>query len=326
MLIENFDECVVKYLDKVARDAVENQEEIEDPRTFAHVKRAIEDRILDLLLKHTENRTVPPLDFFKKVVNTLANKYSYMFLTDPTTVLDGMKIRKFDQRGTGGVLGVEHIPKALSQKYRRLIDKMNSGKALGKRKNQEETEKKPKKARLPRVYGVDQAKFYSGDPLADDLVNVLETLYGVNEREFEFSRNRPAVQKLLTNSVDIHSSVPGFFDDVIHLKNQFEWLTNSSIVDKINDEVPRQFGLLKLVLEDLYPTQEFKLQAEAAKLKCGDRFGSKIPEYVFLLRELTMVWHSSRSGLIRTPEETAPSSPHIVFTEEEESYRSVMQL
>jgi hypothetical protein len=321
MLVENFDDCVVKYLDKVSREAYEKQEEIEDPRTFAMVKRAFEDRIMNVLIENTENKIVPPLDFFKKVVNTLANKYSYMFLKDPTTVIDGMRIRKFDQRGTGGVLGVEHLPKSLSQKYRRIVDKHNSGNSLIKQKSQEESRKRGKKGRLPQVYGVVQTKFFPTDKNEVNIEQFLDPVAGTEEREQVFASHRTTLQRLLTSSADIHSAIPGFFDEICHLQTQFEWLTNSSIVSTINKEVPRHLGMLKLVLEDLYPTEEFRLNAEIAKLKCGDHSGSKVPEYVFLLRELNMVWHKTRSGIIRSPEEPAPCSPHIVINDEVETYK-----
>jgi hypothetical protein len=321
MLVEDFEGCVLKDLDRVSRQAVENQEKIDDPRTFALVKKSIEDKIVTLLLEHTDNTAVPSQAFFKKVVITLANKYPYMFLEDPTTEVNGMQIRKFDQRGAGGILGVDHIPRSLSQKYRRIIDKMNT-KQSGNNENVEEGGPK-KRVRVSYVYGVDQSKFNSARHLQLDnnLVEHLETLSSPEEREEIFDSNRDAVQKLLTSSVDMYVSVPGFFDDQRHVRKQYEWLTNSAIVEKMSLEIPIQFGYLKLVLNHLCNTKDFRLRADAAKLKCAEQDGSSIPENVFYLRELTQLWHGNRCGLIRTPEEERSSSPHIVYLETTHGYR-----
>lgn len=304
LLVENFDETVVQHLDKMSKTAVERQERIEDPRSFAHVKRAIEERILDILLLHTDNKSVPNLDFFKKVVNTLANKYPYMFLEDPSKIVDGVPLRLFNQRGTGGVSGVDFIPKSLSQKYRRIIDKKNSIKSAG---TGEETENmrgggdpKPKKRKLPQVYGVDKTKFYPSKelPMEENLADYLESLSTKEEREAAFSANRSTVQKLLTTSSDMYSAVPGFFLDPLHPQEHFQWLTNYSVVEKVDEEIPRQFQHLKFVLQNWCPTKDFGLKTEAAKLKCDAHDGSKVPEYIFLLRELNQVPESSQVHFI----------------------------
>lgn len=293
LLVESFDESVIQHLDKMSKEAVTTKERIEDPRKFAHVKRAIEDRILDLLLLHTDQTSVPTLDFFKKVVYTLANKYPYMFLEDPTKTVDGVTVRIFNQRGTGGVSGVDFIPKSLSQKYRRIIDKNNSLKkgVTGHANESVESEQVPKKRKLPQVYGVDKSKYYpcGSCTMEENLVEFLENLSTTGEREKAFEANRTSVQKLLTSSANMHSAVPGFFSDPSHCQKHFEWLTNISIVAKVGEEIPKQFEFLKFVLKKWCPTKEFWLRAEAAKLKCNDHDGSKIPEYVFLLRELNQV-------------------------------------
>jgi hypothetical protein len=295
LLVEKFDENVTQHLDKLSKAAIEGQERIEDARTFAHVKRAIEERILDMLLLYTDNKTVPNLDFFKKVVNTLANKYPYMFLEDPTKIVDGVPLRIFNQRGTGGISGVDFIPKSLSQKYRRIIDKKNSLKkagAEGDKENQHEGgDSRPKKRKLPQVYGVDKTRFYPSEqlPMEDNLVDFLENMSSKDDREAAFTANRSSVQKLLTTSNDMHSAVPGFFQNPVHCEKHFQWLTGYCIVRKIEEEIPRQFQHLKFVLQHWCPTKDFALKAEAAKLKCDAHDGSKVPEYLFLLRELSQV-------------------------------------
>jgi hypothetical protein len=313
MLVENFDDCVLKDLDRVSREAVQNKEEIDDPRIFASVKKAIEDKIISLLLEHTDNSAVPSQAFFKKVVNTLANKYPYMFLEDPTTEVKGMKMRKFDQRGAGGILGVEHIPRSLSQKYRRIIDKLNT-KETDSKENLEEPGPK-KRSRVSYVYGVDQSKFNAAKQLPVDhsIVEHLKTLAAYEQREETYASHRNAIQNLLTSSVDMCTAVPGFFEDQRHCQSQYEWLTNSSIVDKINAEIPVQFEYLKLVVDHLCTTKDFRLRADAARLKCAEQDGSKISEHLFYLRELSQLWHGNNAGLVRTPEEHGTASPHIVY-------------
>jgi hypothetical protein len=321
MLVEDFDKCVVDDLDRVSREAIRNQEKIQDPRTFGAVKRAIEDKIVNLLIEHTDNKSVPPQAFFKKIHTTLANKYSYMFLEDPTTEVNGMTVRLFDQRGAGGVLGVDHVPKSLAQKYRRIIDKLNAKGHTGKENDEEAAPKK--KTRVGHVYGVDQAKFNASSKVVVDnnLVEHLEGLYDPNEKEEAYAANRSAVQKLLSSGLEMLPAVPGFFEDQRHCQFQFEWLTNKTIVNCINKEIPTQFEYLKLVLSHWITTKDFRLRAEAIKLKCADLDGSKIPEYVFLIRELSQLWHSKKSGLFRTDEEEGPTCVHIVYKETTDGYR-----
>ena len=72
------------------------------------------------------NNSVPPLEFFSKVVRALANKYSFMFLEDTRTV---------DELG---ISGVDFVTKALSQKYRRVVHKLNAElQPSGKRSDKE---------------------------------------------------------------------------------------------------------------------------------------------------------------------------------------------
>jgi len=321
MLIEDFDQSVVNELDRVSKEAVRNQEKIEDPRIFGHVKKAIEDQIVNLLVQHTDNKAVPPQSFFKKVLTTLANKYSYMFLEDPTIEVNGMKIRKFDQRTAGGVLGVDHIPRSLAAKYRRLIDKMNGKEQTGK-ENKEATGSF-KKTRVGHVYGADPSKVIASHTVTvdNDLIEHLKNLDDTEERERVFATNRNAIYKLLSSSRDIRNAVPGFFEDQRHCKSQFEWMTNKTIVERINQEIPIQFEYLKTVLYSWISTKDFREKAEAIKLKTAEQDGSKIPEYVFLLRELSNHWHLKRSGLIRTAEEDSPFSPHIVYCDTICGYR-----
>ena len=99
------------------------------------------------------NNSVPPLEFFSKVVRALANKYSFMFLEDTRTV---------DELG---ISGVDFVTKALSQKYRRVVHKLNAVSRLNGKRSAIETENltggQSRGGRKRRkVYGVDLAKFY----------------------------------------------------------------------------------------------------------------------------------------------------------------------
>jgi hypothetical protein len=198
---------------------------------------------------------------------------------------------------------------------------MNTKVYTGK-ENEEETVPK-KKTRVAHVYGVDQSKFSAANSakVDKDLVEHLKTLVDLEEREEAFAGNRNAVQKLLTSSLDMLNALPGFFENQCHCQRQFEWLTNSTIVDRINQELSVQFGYLKLVLTSWITTKDFRMRAEAVRIKSAEQDGSKIPEYIFLLRELTQLWHNNRSGFIRTAQEDGTSSPHIVFIETTSGYR-----
>jgi hypothetical protein len=135
--------------------------------------------------------------------------------------------------------------------------------------------------------------------MEENVVEFLANISSTQEREAAFGAYRSSIQKLLTSSANMHSAVPGFFSNPSHCQKHFEWLTNTSIVAKVAEEIPRQFQYLKFVLQTWFPTKDFWLKAEAAKLKCNDHDGSKIPEYIFLLRELTQVCSCNFYGLKR---------------------------
>lgn len=107
MLLVNFNKSVVDHLDSASQEAVRQQKDLEDPAKFGHVKLAVVDRVLDMLLEQGDGKTVPTIQFFNNIVDVLGNKYPGMFAEDPSTVINGIKVRRFTARGTGGLNGVK---------------------------------------------------------------------------------------------------------------------------------------------------------------------------------------------------------------------------
>lgn len=106
LLIGQFRNSIVKYLDWQSQEAILGQKVLEDPAKFAHVKLAVSERVLDLLLEMGDGKTVPGIRFFENIVDVLGTKYPSMFAEDPYVIVDGVKVRKFSTRGTGGVNGI----------------------------------------------------------------------------------------------------------------------------------------------------------------------------------------------------------------------------
>lgn len=101
-----FNEKIISFLDKKTREAFELQSPIEDPHEFAHVKSSITHRVIDLLLEHYDGEGTAPLRVFENIITILAAKYPYMFAEDPFVIVNGEKIRRFNERGTGGYNGL----------------------------------------------------------------------------------------------------------------------------------------------------------------------------------------------------------------------------
>jgi hypothetical protein len=106
-LIVNFHKHVTDYLDHNSKEAVKGQMELVDPAKFGKVKMAVVNRVMDLLLEHGDGKTVPGTKFFDSVVDVLGAKYPAVFGPDPTTMLNGVRVRMFSTRGTGGINGIK---------------------------------------------------------------------------------------------------------------------------------------------------------------------------------------------------------------------------
>jgi hypothetical protein len=314
-LINNFDELVLNFLDKSARDAITQQKTFTDEKEFRRIKLAIENRVLYLLVHESHLSTTPVVAFFRQVVGVLANRYPYMFLEDPTMTVQGVTVRQFVGKGTGGLTGIRSLPKALQQKFARMLDSKH-GVATDKKKKRDlsdgSTEHQvPKKKR--KVYGIHSEKFYVKCTEAQEtFIEELTYAETTEAREVLYSTHRKDLQNRLVTSNDMFSAVPGFFSSLIHAENHFEWLTGKKISTAIEKELPRQFRLVKCVVQKMCTTKEFKLHQEIAKIKGLEQNGSYTPEFVCLLRQLNQEWHKSAGGLLRFPSEPEEDSPHIL--------------
>ena len=66
------------------------------------------------------------------------------------------------------------LPKALSKKYRRLVDKNNQSKPPTQKKKIE-GKNKSETGKLPQVYGVDYRAFYSSKQMDDNFFEFVKT-------------------------------------------------------------------------------------------------------------------------------------------------------
>lgn len=321
-LITNFDESVLQYLDKESRDAVKKQTEIDDEKEFKRIKAAIENRVLQILLSQGSMTSPPNIGFFRQIVGTLANRYPYMFLSDPTKTVQGLTIRKFVSKGAGGVIGVSSLPKAMRQKFSRLLEDKNGIVREKKRALPDGAAETVVPKKKKKVYGVASDKYYvAATEDKENFIAELQHMETIEDREELFSRNRKDIQHILSTSTDMFSAVPHFFSSITHAEAHFEWLTGKNIARNINSELPRQLKLLRAVVLHMCPTTEFRLQLKLSQLKGGQLNASYIPEYVCLLRQLNFEWHQSRGGLFRYPGEHEPNSPHIFCSEGTETLR-----
>jgi hypothetical protein len=315
-LITNFEDLVVNFLDKSARDAIKQQQEITDEKEFCRIKLAIENRVLDLLINDSSLVTVPVVGFFRQVVGVLANRYPYMFLEDPAVTVQGIKVRLFDGKGTGGLTGIKSLPKTLQQKFSRQLEAKH-GNVTKKRKRDPKDENSQRQVprKKKKVYGILNDKYYP-DPTEDQerFLGEVEYLESIEEGEAKFSTQREDLQNRLVKSMDIFTAVPGFFSSVSHAEKHFKWLTGTDIAKNIETGLPLQFKIVQCVVKTMCSTKEFRLNLEIAKLKGSELNGSIIPEFICLLRQLNMEWHNMYSrGLPEIPwRARRQQSPHLL--------------
>jgi len=105
LLIVDWHEKVVNYIDRKSQEAIKSQAVLDDPADFSHVRGAIIQRVLELLCECSDTTTVPSTSDFRSIVEILATKYPGMFGEDPVVEIDGKRVRKFYKRGTGGLSG-----------------------------------------------------------------------------------------------------------------------------------------------------------------------------------------------------------------------------
>jgi hypothetical protein len=312
-LIQNFDDSVIKFLDHSARAAIIQQKEIEEEKEFTRIKVAVEERVLHLL-NESQLRNLPSVGYFRQLVSVLAAKYPYMFLDDPKVTVQGMTIRRFNGRGAGGSTGIRSLPKALQQKFAKLRnDKDGVVRQTKKRDLPDDAQKPPVPKKKKKVYGIRSERYYV--ETSEDLElfrEEIESLPSTEEKEAKFSAHRAEVQKLVRSKTDPFSAVPGFFEALCHAESHFEWLTGQNLAKNIETELPRQFRLIKSVVEKLCVSKDFVLSMKRASLKGVELNGSYVPEFICLLRQLTFEWHKTQGGLLRFPGEPESASPNIL--------------
>jgi hypothetical protein len=281
---------------------------------------AVVDRVIDLLVEHGDSKTVPPTKFFDSIVDVLGTKYPAVFGADPTTIVDGKKVRMFSTRGTGGVNGIKGLARVMSQKYRRIIDKRN-GKDLKRKEIPDVPEVVPgeQKRKKKKVVGVIRHRFFPDKNSKDDvaLLDALRHLESSDpcDRERVYEKNRVGVQLLFIKSLDILSCVPRFFESPVHCQKHFEYLGGTNVLENIQSDMSEQFEVVKSVVEVWCTSEASKLRMEAAELRSKEIQGSQVPVYVGLLRELSYFWHQDLGGFIRFPEEAEPNCPHLLCRE-----------
>jgi hypothetical protein len=321
-LISNFDDMVTNFLDSAARDAITKQKTFTDEKEFKRVKLAIEERVLYLLLNESQLSGLPVVGFFRKVVGVLANRYPYMFLDDPKVTIQGVTFRQFEGKGTGGVTGINSLPKSMQQKFGRMQDKkLGIVKQPKKRAGDDGAEPQaPKKKK--RVYGIGHEKYYcAGTDEKEVFLGEVDFVTTTEEREAMYSEHRKDIQHSLVNGVDIFTAVPGFFTSLTHALRHFEWLTGKNLETSIEGSLPRQFKIIQAVTQAMCSTKEFRLKLEIARIKGSELNGSLIPELICLLRQLNTEWHKNPGGLFRFPTEPEIHSPHIFCPQGTESLK-----
>jgi hypothetical protein len=324
-LITNFDELVVNFLDKSARQAIINQQTFTDEKEFRRIKLAIEDRVLQLLVNESEITTQPVVSFFRQIVGVLSNRYPYMFLEDPSLVVQGVKVRLFQGKGTGGLSGVRSLPKALQQKFARLLEAKNGVKTEKKPKRDLQdgtTEQQAANKKKKKVHGIKTDIYYvKGTEQQDTFLEEVSSVESSEDREVLFSQHRKDLQHRLVSSQDIFSAVPGFFSELVHGENHFQWLTGKNLEASIEHGMQRQFKIIQAVVQKMCSSKEFKLRYEIAKIKGLELNGSIVPEFLCLLRQLNVEWHKTPGALFRFPSEPEPEGPHILCCNGPESLK-----
>ena len=76
----------------------------------------------------------------------------------------------------------------------------------------------------------------------------------------------------------------GFLQDSRHLENHFLWLTEVSILQRIEKSLPGQLANAEAYLESVIDTLEFSEQLAKIKDECALDFrGSQVHKYIFIM-------------------------------------------
>jgi hypothetical protein len=236
-------------------------------------------------------------------LSTFPDKYPFLF------ILSLVFIR----------ISCKGLARMMGQKYRRTLDSMN-GKTVKRKEATEQGEVVPgqQKRQKKRLIGVVRVRFYP--PKDTDVAPFLQALDAIEDntvaaRENVYKDHREAVQRIFNLSPDIKTCVTGFFDDPIHCQTHFEYLAETSILDTVEGNFSDQFDDIQSVLNVWARTEASKQRMEAARVRCLELQGSKIPLYVCFLRELTQTWHQKLGGFVRFPDEEEMNSPHLLCVE-----------
>jgi hypothetical protein len=96
-----------------------------------------------------------------------------------------------------------------------------------------------------RQVGVSTDKFYLDVTVKQD--TLLDDLETTEEREVWFAEHQQNIQKRFTEAKDIiffFTAIPGFFSNLQHTENHFEWLTGKNIAASIEKDLPCWFKIV----------------------------------------------------------------------------------
>ena len=165
---------------------------------------------------------------------------------------------------------------------------------------------------------MDLAKFYPRVEIVteENLIGHHRVRPGGEAREAIYARNRPAVQKLLSssrNGMDRLSAVPGFFQDPGHCRHHFE----STISNWIDNQME---SLAVFSGAAVRPHHHRRVERWSYQRATWRQYG--YPAEVFQIRKLSELWHSTKSGILRTPDKDEPPSLHIKYRHHHKQPRS----
>ena len=294
-------------LSKRTKDAVENNEKIEDLSVRKKVRMEIKHQMVDVLIKESGTVKRPLIAQVRTLCVDLGHIYSNMF---HNTEDKGY--------GLGGNAGIDGLAEQILADIRR-----KDGKKMTIT-HREETGRE-------KIYGVDEVRFKPGaKEIKDDLVAELEEAgkkdLSFEEREKCYNKCRTELQFIFRSSKQsIPMQVPKYWMDRRFNSSHFSFLTKSNaLLETVEKNLENQIKCCELWMMHMSGDSNFATKMADVSNKCDVEYGGSTNLLkIFIMRELATKIDKDGSKLLRMESDNDPpgNEAHVFCQDSDDGFK-----
>ena len=298
----DFHSEIISKCCKRTRDAVENNENIKDIKTWTYT----ENEIINLTIEYLEHvfggLGSPKLKDLRIIAVTMTHVYPAMFLGSEDEELSSYgKVRN--------VGDIDSLAQKLSYRYRDRVGKKRSGSP-----SIQKDVMPVKKGKQKDYYGVDNKRFLGIKATAATIASVrsINEEEDFESREAIYNEKRSEIQYMFrTSPKNIQNMCRGFFMNHKHLANQFEYLSRTNnLINNVKQNLPRQMDIMERVLKRIDTSVDMMDKLAEIQTECDvDYNGLVIFKFIHLLRLGGNTLDKDGSALVRFVEDGKVSHP-----------------